>query len=78
LDLNKLEKVVNLEPKKDTEGEVHINIVKYETIKLMIEVLMDEVSDGIDEKIGTQSNELTIPFKLAFNTLLHNKILNKF
>jgi hypothetical protein len=44
----------------------------------MIEVLMDEVSDGIDEKIGTQSNELTIPFKLAFNTLLHNKILNKF
>ncbi len=29
------------------------------------------------EKLGNKSN-LSIPFKLAFNTLLNNKIINKY
>jgi hypothetical protein len=34
--------------------------------------------DNIDEKMGIKSTELTIPFKLAFNTLLNKKIITKY
>jgi len=59
-----------------TEGP-HISIAKYENIKLMIEVLMDNASE-IDETLGEKSSELTIPFKLAFNTLINKQILQKY
>jgi hypothetical protein len=35
-------------------------------------------SEIIDEKLGFKNNEISIPFKIAFNTLLVNKIINKF
>ena len=34
--------------------------------------------DSIDEKMGIKSTELSIPFKLAFNTLLNKKIITKY
>jgi hypothetical protein len=79
LDLNNLEKIINIETKtkKDESDEFHINVVKYETIKLMIEVIMDP-QEPIDEVMGVKSNELGIPFKIAYNTLLNYKILNKY
>jgi hypothetical protein len=46
-------------------------------IKVMMEVLLTE-NDIFDETLGEKSNELTIPFKLAFNTLLNKKIINKY
>jgi hypothetical protein len=55
----------------------HISIAKYENTKLMIEVLMDDPSE-VDETLREKSSELTIPFKLAFNTLLNKKLLNKY
>jgi hypothetical protein len=49
--------------------------VKYELIKSMIDVLMTENED-LDENLGTKGqNNLSIPFKLAFNTLLAYEIL---
>jgi hypothetical protein len=34
--------------------------------------------DEVDENLGMKSSQITLPFKLAFNTLLVNKIINKF
>lgn len=67
----------DIEPNSgDTQGNT-ISIVKYEVGKLMMEVIMDG-HDAIDEKMGSKSTELSIPFKLAFNTLLNKKIITKY
>jgi hypothetical protein len=43
----------------------------------MMEIIMDEPED-IDEKLGAKgTNNLSIPFKIAFNTLLYKNLLNK-
>jgi len=81
--LYKMEEMVNLPSKNKPEGEEsesveqHISVVKYDILKVMIEVLMTE-SEEVDEKLGPKSSELSIPFKLAFNTLLNKKIINKY
>jgi hypothetical protein len=56
-----------------------ISIVKYETIKLLLEIIMDE-NEPIDEVMAhkTSTNEITLPFKLSFNTLLNKKIITKY
>ena len=93
LDLDKMEDLVNIPTKEKTdtektegeESEVeeldgmtqHISIVKYDMLKIMVDVLMTE-SEEVDEKLGPKSSELSIPFKLAFNTLLNKKIINKY
>ena len=64
----------------DTTGktETAINIIKYETVKLRLDVILTE-SDDADDKLGLASaNNLSLPFKLAFNTLLNKKIINKY
>jgi hypothetical protein len=43
----------------------------------MMEIIMDETEE-IDETLGTKgTNNISIPFKIAFNTLLYKKLLNK-
>lgn len=75
-DLDAVDKFVNItNPSGGTEN--HINIVKYEMIKMMSEIVMTE-EEMVDEALGEKNNELTIPFKLAFNTLLNHKIINKY
>jgi len=76
VDLDRLEQYVNI-PQPSGDSENHISVVKYDMIKVMIEVLLTE-NDIVDETLGEKSNELTIPFKLAFNTLLNKKIINKY
>lgn len=76
LDVDKLEECVNIE-KSSSTGETQVNLVKYEIYKTMIEILMTE-SDEVDETLGAKSSELSIPFKLAFNTLINKKIINKY
>jgi hypothetical protein len=78
LDLDVIEdytKIVN-DVGTSGESENHIHIVKYETIKYMIETIMTE-NETIDEKLGMNSSEASLPFKIAFNTLLFKKIINK-
>jgi hypothetical protein len=80
LDLDKIEDYIKIS--KDeissgvTEGQT-ISIVKYETIKLMLEIVMDE-PEPIDESLGAKGSDISIPFKLAFNTLLNKKIITKY
>ena len=76
LDIDKLEECVNIE-KLTTTAETQVNLVRYEMYKTMVEILMTE-SEEVDETLGTKSTSLSIPFKLAFNTLINKKIINKY
>jgi len=72
IDLDKLEKEIEL---ATSTGETQFHLVKYEMIKMMIETIMTE-PESIDEKLGPSSSELTIPFKISFNTLRVKNIIN--
>lgn len=78
IDLDEIEKVVNLEiiPSSGGTSEQQIKYVKYEMIKMMMEVLMTE-REELDEMLGPKSST-TIPFKLSFNTLLNERIIKKY
>lgn len=73
IDLDVLDDYVNI---TSLSGEPHIHLVKYETIKSMIDTVLTE-SNEIDDNLGLKNSELSIPFKVAFNTLLIKKIINK-
>jgi hypothetical protein len=81
LDLDKIDDYVQVKGEKQsisgvTEG-THISVIKYDTVKLMIEIIMDETED-VDEQLGSKgTNNLSVPFKIAFNTLLYKNLLNK-
>jgi len=84
LDLNELEKFVELpdeEPKEVIEeGEEEstgqrFSIIKFEIVKTMIEVVLTE-REEFDESLGSyQATKTSIPFRLAFNTLLRHNII---
>jgi hypothetical protein len=81
LDLDKIDDYVQIKGDKIVTTGVtesaHISIIKYETVKLMMDIIMDETED-VDETLGTKgTNNLSIPFKIAFNTLLYKNLLNK-
>jgi hypothetical protein len=80
LDLDAIDEFIQIKevepsPSATTEG-THISIAKYEMVKLMVEVLMDDAE--VDETLGDKSSEITIPFKLSFNTLINKGLLNKY
>ena len=76
LDLDQMENFINIPV--DNSGDTQtISVVKYEMCKMMVEILMTE-SEEVDETLGKSSSEISIPFKLAFNTLINKKILNKY
>lgn len=79
LDLEKIDQFVNLP--SITSGETdtqHISILKYEMVKLLSEVVLSG-NEEVDDKLGAKvSNNLPLPFKLAWNTMLKNKFIQKF
>jgi len=79
LDLEKLDSFINL-PNQETSGSTdtqHISILKYEMVKLMTEVVLSD-QDEVDEKLGDRGAEkLTIPYRLAWNTMLFYKFIQK-
>lgn len=75
LDLDRLEDYTAFHNSSgETENQIHV--VKYETIKFMIEIVMEHIEE-VDETLGHSSTDLTLPFKMAFNTLLTKNIINK-
>jgi transcription termination factor NusB len=81
IDVDELETQVSLVNSKlplisgETENEQQISVTRYETFKNLIEVVLTE-REELDENLGIHSaKNLTIPFKIAFNTLLINKII---
>lgn len=79
LDMETIETYISILPKEDGENtDNQFSAIKYEMIKLMVEVLMSEHKE-LDETLGIKNqSDLSIPFKLAFNTLLKHNILTKF
>jgi len=73
VELDKIEKEVEI---VSLTGESQIHLVKYEMIKNMLETVLTE-NETVDENMGFKTNEVTIPFKISFNTLLMKKIINK-
>ena len=55
--------------------EQQISVVTYELIKIMIETILTE-KEEVDDTLGDKS-DVSIPFKIAFNTLLYNKIIKQ-
>lgn len=77
VDLDRIQEMVNFETEVVSgTTEQHISVVKYDVIKIMLDVILTE-SDGVDEALGPKS-DTSIPFKLAFNTLLNNQIIKKY
>jgi hypothetical protein len=64
-------------PNPDSGGQM-IDVVKWETVRALIESLLQE-NGIIDESMGFRKleSQLSIPFRLAFNTLLKNKLIKK-
>lgn len=74
LDLDAIDEYVKLPSSSSTES--HLNIMKYEMVKIMTEVVLTE-KDDVDETLG-QKSTLSIPFKLAFNSLINKNLINKY
>ena len=73
VDFDEIETYVNI---ASITGETQINVVKYELIKSMMDTILTETNE-VDDNVGMVSNELTLPFKIAFNSLLLKKIIKK-
>lgn len=73
IDLDKIDKEVEL---KSASGDSQIHLVKYEMIKHMVETILTE-DEIVDETMGMKSKEISIPFKISFNSLLMKNIINK-
>ena len=76
-DLDVINEYINIESKQPTTGDTdqHISVVKYEMVKMMMEIVVTEQEDT-DEMLGHRgSNNLTVPFKIAWNTLLKHKMI---
>lgn len=87
LDIDELEKQVSYEKSvlpvsftgdSEQSQEQQISVTRYDTFKSLIEVILTE-REELDESLGIHgAKDLTIPFKISFNTLLINKIIKKF
>jgi hypothetical protein len=57
---------------------MRINIIKFEMVKMLMEVILSE-NEELDEKLGIKSSSKTsIPFRIAFNSLLNKKLINHY
>jgi hypothetical protein len=84
-DLDKIEEYLDMSDKsteKSTDenelslNETKINIIKFEMVKMLMDTVLTENEDT-DETLGSKSSSnTTIPFRLAFNSLLNKKLIN--
>jgi hypothetical protein len=72
VDIDKIDEIVTIKNVVES-GEQHISVAKYEMIKTLLDVVLTE--EEKDETLGLKNS--TIPFKIAFNSLLYKKIINK-
>jgi hypothetical protein len=84
IDLDEIENYLDMsqdEDSSDSESgvtETKINIIKFEMVKLLLDTVLTE-QEVVDEKLGMKSNSnVSIPFKIAFNSLLNKKLINHY
>jgi hypothetical protein len=65
-------------PASGDSSDMKVNIIKFEMVKMMLETVLSE-HDDVDESLGIKSSTKTsIPFKIAFNSLLNKKLINHY
>jgi len=84
IDLDEIEDYLDMsqdEDKDDSESgvtETKINIIKFEMVKMLLDTVLNE-QEIVDEKLGMKSNaQVSIPFRIAFNSLLNKKLINHY
>ena len=81
IDLDAVETYLDMSIELPTEPsgttETKVNLIKFEMVKMLLEVILSEDTE-IDDKLGLKSsnNSTSIPFKIAFNSLLNKKLIN--
>lgn len=81
IDLDAIENYLDmsLEPSVENSGitETKVNLIKFEMVKMLLEVILSEDVE-MDDKLGLKSSNssTSIPFKIALNTLLNKKLIN--
>lgn len=80
IDLDAIEEYLDItEPEPSpTSGttEIRVNVIKFEMVKMLLETMLTE-QEVPDEKMGMKGTTNTsLPFRLAFNTLLNKKLIN--
>jgi hypothetical protein len=82
VDLDLVEEYIGIPNDTDTmsgdTSEVKINIIKFDLVKMMLDTVLSEHDDP-DETLGMkQSSNTSIPFRIAFNSLLNKKLINHY
>lgn len=83
IDLDQIEEFIDMSDELTVDPvsgttEMKINIIKYELIKTMLDVIFSETEE-MDDKLGMKgTSNLSIPFRLAFNSLLNKKLINHY
>jgi hypothetical protein len=84
IDLDEIENYLDMSQTDDSGDsesgvtETKINIIKFEMVKMLLDTVLNE-QEIVDEKLGMKSNsQVSIPFKLAFNSLLNKKLINHY
>ena len=85
IDLDKVEEYIDMSIQEEDEDEtmsgsteMKINIIKFEMVKMLMDTVLTE-HEEVDEKLGLKSSTNTsIPFRMAFNSLLNKKIINHY
>lgn len=84
IDLDEVENYLDMSESDDSEQlsgstEMKINVIKFELVKLLLETILSE-QEPMEDKLGLNSNKnnTSVPFKLAFNTLLNKKLINHY
>jgi hypothetical protein len=83
IDLDKVEEYLDMsdqysEGESSGNTETKINIIKFEMVKMLMDTVLTE-HEEIDEQLGMKSSSNTsIPFRLAFNSLLNKKLINHY
>lgn len=83
IDLDEIEKYLDMGETEvsdeNGQSEAKVNLIKFELVKLLLEVVLSEESE-IDDKLGlkSSSSSTSVPFKIAFNSLLNKKLINHY
>lgn len=82
VDLDLVEKYIGIPQETESMSgetpEMKINIIKFDLVKMMLDTVLTEHEDS-DETLGMkQTSNTSIPFRIAFNSLLNKKLINHY
>jgi hypothetical protein len=84
IDLDEIETYLDMSHNDDSDDsesgftETKINIIKYEMVKMLLDTVLTE-QEIVDEKLGMKgTSNVSIPFRIAFNSLLNKKLINHY